>query len=75
MLPLAMTSLVVMIGIIRMRRANQPPPLAREFYRPYWEWERANPLGRRLLIIRNWIVVSLCASVTLIFILAFLGIG
>lgn len=74
-LPLVLMSVIVMTGILRYDRADQPPPLAREFYRPHWEWERTNPIGRRLRVAKRWIGFALAASVALVLLLAFLGIN
>jgi hypothetical protein len=75
MLPLALTGLVIIVGIVRMHYADQPPPLAREFYRPHWEWERTNPMGRPLRAAKTCIAVLFAVSATLVFSLAFLGIS
>lgn len=75
MLPLALTGFVVIAGILRMHYADQPPPLGREFYRPHWEWERTDPLGRRLRAAKTCIAVLFAVSATLAFSLAFFGLS
>jgi hypothetical protein len=75
MLPLVLTGVAVTIGGFRSDRAKQPPPVGREFYRPHWEWERNDPVGRRLRAARGWITSLIAASVTLVFLLAFFGVG
>lgn len=74
MLPLFLTGLAIILGIRRYDRAVQPPPIGREFYRPHWEWERTDPIGRRLRVVKQWIGMLLASSVTLVFLLAFFGL-
>ena len=73
MLPPVLTGAAIVIGSMRSDRADQPSPIGREFYRPHWEWERTDPVGRRLRAARGWITSLIATSVTLIFVLAFLG--
>jgi hypothetical protein len=74
MMPLVFMGVVIVLGIRRYDRATQPPPVGREFYRPHWEWERTDPLGRRLRVAKYWIGLILATSVTCVFFLAFVGI-
>ena len=75
MLPLVLFSLALTVGIARTHYADQPPPLAREFYRPHWEWERSDPTGRRFKAARTCVSILFALSLTSVFVLAFLGIS
>jgi hypothetical protein len=74
-LPLLLAGIATTAGIIRFSRRADPPPLAREFYRPHWEWERTHPLGRRMRWIRNSIGILFAACFTVVFAFKFFGLS
>ena len=75
MLPPALAGILVIGGIIRRHFARQPPATSREFHRPYWEWQRTNPIGRLSLAATTCIAIFVVASFTLVFVLGFFGIS
>lgn len=75
MLPFVLTGVAMTIGVFRSTRAEQPPPIGREFFRPHWEWERNNPIVRRLRAASAWLTIFIGAFATLVLLLIFCGVG
>lgn len=75
MLPPSLFGLFVIGLVIRGYFADQPPAISREFNRPYWEWQRTNPIGRLCLAATTCIVVLFLSSFTMVYVLGFFGIS